>query len=375
MKKNAAMMLSLLTFFSPPVFPEPDFSQILIPKKIFVGDTAELRFSFRSSLELFEDSPESDEKFLSVEKLPYDADGEDLTVLRLALQRNGPFYTVVFTFIPWKTDAVDIPPFDLFSVMGKTSTVPLLIDPEPFEVSSILSRLSEDSPRPPLGPLLVPGTIYFVWALIFAAVLVLALSVALLARRKKICDFIKRTALLSSYAKNSRRALRELKRLEVKSENFSDAEFSLLYQKIFRKYFKGRLGSSFDSVSTNELSKAFHDATGGFMGGERESKMEEMCGIFHRTDYIRYASGSLESKKLPSRDFAAAFQDGERKSIVQSGRDFVAVWESDRYTSSADEKKSVLQSDLQAEARPVKDGSSMNVRMGVSDFSDGGRDA
>lgn len=318
------------------VFSDSETSEILIPKKIYVGDTAELRFTFRSSIELFEDSPGTDEKNIPLSNLPFDSDNSDFTLSGLTLQKNGFFYTVVFTFIPWRTGFVDIPSFDLLSLSGKNSAVPLLIDPNPVEVSSVLSNSEENEIRPPFSPLLVPGTVYFVWGIIILCVILFVILAVLIAKRKDISGFFKRKMVQLSYAKNARRALRELKRLETKSGKFSDKEFAFLYQKIFRKYFSGRLGISFESVVSRDFPKAFLEATGGFMSEDRTEKSEEITGIFFRTDYIRFAEGSLESERFPSSENSASFQDGERKRILEKGREVIFSFENNKRPKEKD---------------------------------------
>ncbi len=317
-------------------FSDSEASEILVPKKIYVGDTAELRFTFRSSIELFEDSPETDEKNIPLSNLPFDSDNSDFTLSKLALQKNGFFYTVVFTFIPWRTGFIDIPSFDLLSLSGKSPAVPLFIDPKPVEVSSVLSSPGENEIRPPVSPLLVPGTVYFVWGIIVFAVILLVFLAVAAVKRKDIISLFKRKMIQLSYAKNARRALRELKRLEAKSGKFGDKEFALLYQKIFRKYFSGRLGFSFGSVVSRDFPKAFSEATGGFMSEDRTEKSEEITGIFFRTDYIRFASGSLESERFPSSENAASFQDGERKRILEKGKEVIFAFENNKRPKEKD---------------------------------------
>ncbi|MCR5400756.1 MAG: hypothetical protein K6E78_04095 [Treponema sp.] len=307
-------LLSLLPLFSD-AQPNQEISQFLIPKRIYVGDIAELNYNFRSSLELFEENPEENEKNLDIFSLPFSCDTEDFTLHSLILKRNGEIYTAVFKFTPWVTGYVTIPPFDLLSVMGKKSAVPLEIKSQSIAVQSILASGTESELKPCAGPLLLPGTIYFVWGMLILFALLLALLVIIFIHREKIVSGIKNLALLSFYARNAQRALRELKRLEAKSEKFSAVEFSLLFQKILRKYLSGRLGLSFDSITSSKITSTCDQAFGGFLEGERLEAVEEVEGLFKRADYVRFAGKNqlLDSK--------------ERNYFIQTSRKLIMLFE------------------------------------------------
>ena len=330
MKSKFFLSAVIFCLFFSSVYAQPETSQIIIPKKLFVGDTAELRYSFQSSLELFEDNPEVDEKLLPLSELPFDFDNDDFSISKLILQRNGGFYTIIFTVTTWKTGLIDIPAFNLLPMTVKNYTVPLEINPEPFEVSSILTNGEETPLKTELGPLLVPGTIYMVWLFIIILILVLVIFVYLFIKRRQISDFIKRILLRLSYAWNARKALKELKKLELKGNSFDDKTFCASYQKIIRKYLNGRFGISFDSVSSRELPEAFERATGGFVSEDREEKIETLEGNFYRTDYIRYASGSLDSKRFPASKYQALLLEGERERLVNDAKAFIAAFETNK---------------------------------------------
>ena len=75
--------------------------QILMPKKVYIGDTAELRCTFNS--------PAPQLKQLTVNgiaKLPFvsQTDTEDYVIKDVSLAPAGvDFYQLTITFVPWKT--------------------------------------------------------------------------------------------------------------------------------------------------------------------------------------------------------------------------------------------------------------------------------
>lgn len=322
-----SFFFSFLIFSVFPMFSQSDVQEILLPKKIYVGDEAELRYIFRSSLELFENSPELDEIILPLEKLPFDYDNQDFSLSKVVLQKNEDFYAISFILIAWKTGNVDIPSFDLLPFVFENPSSSLFINPSPFSVSSILSSSENQSLRPPLGPILAPGTVYFIWGIIILIVILAVFLFVLFINRRKIKDFIKKTLILSGYAKNSKKAIKELKRLEQKADEISDSDFSSAIQKILRKYFTKRFGTSFESVSTSELSKTFTEATGGFYNENQSERIAEITGLFMRTDYIRFAKNSLESRKMPSYEYETKFQKDEKKRLLETARNFIFSFE------------------------------------------------
>lgn len=307
--------LCLLVFCAVPAFSQSDTSQFVIPRKIFVGDIAELNFNFRSSFELFEEDPAVLEKELPLSSLPFSSDSEEFTIHSLILKRNGQLYTAVFKFTPWTPGSIRIPVFDLLSVMGKKSAVPLEIVTQPVDVQSILAEVSEAELKSCAGPLLLPGTIYLVWGMLFLFVALLALSIVIVIQREKLSLFLKNLSLSSAYARNSRRAQRELKRLENKSEKFNAEEFALLFQKIMRKYLSERLGFPFETITSSSIVLTVGEAFGGFLEDARLEAVEELEGAFRRADYIRFAG----KNELLSEE--------ERKNLIQIARSLIMSFE------------------------------------------------
>lgn len=326
MKKLIFAVISLLSVFSVRVFAQSDIKQMSFPKRIYIGDTAEIHYTFGSGVDFFPEEEQRDEKNLFFSALPFKSDNEAFTLQKAVIQKNGPLYTVVLIFIPWKVGYIDFPEFDLYAAVFGSSTIPFIIDPKPVEIASIISD-------PDMGlksfapPLLFPGTIYFVYIFVAVILGILVFIIQAAIRWQTISDKVKQKKLLRRYAKNSRNALRQLKKLEKKSAKINDVIFCTAIQHIFRKYLTVRMGIDFHTLTTNQFISYFNDATCGVLDGFVIDNMEAIVEIFRRMDYIRFAQNSLEAKKLPKEKYAAVLHAGEREETIETSRAIIRLFD------------------------------------------------
>ncbi len=309
-------------------FPQTETRQMVLPKRIFVGDTAELHYTFNSNVDFFPNEETLDEKPLIFEKLPFDFDNEDFTLQKAMIQKNGLLYTVVLIFTPWKVGILDFPQFDLLSaVFGNSNSVPFLIDPQPIEISSIITKDEDSSFRGIKGPLLFPGTIYVIYAAVVLFVVILIFVLHTILKWQEISAGFRQKKILRKYAKNARNALRQFKKLEKNSLRINDVAFCLAVQQIFRYYLTVRFGRKFDALSTEQISSAFEELTGGAMSDFLRENVSSVQEIFRRADYIRFAHGSLDSKKEPAQIYAAELQPDERVTMIANSRTIIKAFE------------------------------------------------
>lgn len=305
---------------------QSETSQFVFPKRLLVGDLAELHYTFSSGVEFFPEEEQLDEKPLLLAKLPFSIDNNDFTLTKAVLQRNGTMYTVVLTFIPWKTGYLDFPQFDLYSAVFGTSAVPFIIDPEAVEVNSVLVE-EEMALRPLIPPLLFPGTIYFVYFMLILLIVLLVFVIQAVIRWRTISDRLAEKRLLRKYAKSSRYAMRQLKKLEKNSHKIHDTAFCLAIQKIYRRYLSVRFGIDFNCLATNQFYPAFEKATSGVLDGFMVDNMEAIIEIFIRMDYVRFAQNSMESRKKPESLYAAVLKEGERQELINTSRAIIRLFE------------------------------------------------
>lgn len=310
-------------------FAQSEVQQLVMPKRLYVGDIADLHYTFRSGVDFFPDEELLVEKKLNSDKFNFSVDNKNFTILNAVLQRNGPLYTVIITFIPWKTGPLDLPAFDLYSLVFGNGNVVFEIDPEIIEISSILSD-DDTSLRPFASPLLFPGTIYFVYASVVLLLALLIFAVHFAIRWQDFSDKIKAHRTIRRYVKSSRKALRQLKKLEKNSSKLNDIAFCSAIQKIFREYLTVRLGINFFTLSTNQFAEAFYRATSGILDGFVIDNLEAIVEIFIRMDYIRFARNSVESKKLPEENYAASLKEGERQEKIDTSRAIIRLFERGR---------------------------------------------
>lgn len=327
--KKAFVALLLFEAAGAVCFSQSDVSQLVFPKRIFVGDTAELRYTFRSPIDFFSGTEAADELPISLAAFPFQIDSREFSVENAVLLHSGDFYIVVITFVPWMTGTIDFPPFDLLSVLygEKASGVPLVINPQPFEVSSVLPDGEDTQLRASVPPLLIPGTSYIVYAILLFAVMLLVIAVKAAVSYPAIAAGVRNYLTVRKYEKSARYAFRCLRRLEKRSGDFSDDEFCVLFKSILRRYLSVRFGCPFETVVSSHVCAVLENASGGFLEGIALEQAEVVERLFRRADYVRFARGSADSRRRPAEEFSAALQSGERADFIDKARSVIRVFE------------------------------------------------
>lgn len=327
MKKS--FFITLLFLFSLDfVFAQSYVSQVVLPKKIYVGDVAEIRVSFSSGIDFFADLPATQaERKLSLSNLGFDTDNEDFLLKDAILRRTELNYTLILFVMPWNTGEIKIPSINLTAGIYTDEKMPFVIPIEPFTVSSILTKGVESSMVPPVPPLLIPGTTYFLYGFIILFIVFLIFFFRLLFNWSKLVGIIKNYKLKKTYIQNKKFTLKQLKKLEKKYSKISDKEFCTELVLIIRNYLKVRYGQSFDSIPTSKLMKEFNKLTADTMSDSAIENVEELISVFYRADYIRFAAGSIDSKRLPVQEFSAELQEGEAKKLLNQIRKIINCFE------------------------------------------------
>ena len=300
---------------------QSDVTQSTLPKKIFIGDTVELQYTFRSAVDFFSDSDDSAAfREISVKSLGFKYETDDYTVTKASLGRNGLSYTFSMTFIPWRIGNIDFPPFDLARAVYGTTSPDFSIDIQPVAVSSILQNADDTSLRPPAGPLLLPGTVYALYAAAVIIIIILAVLIRLIVKWPVICKARREKKLLRSYARNAKDLFRQLRRLEKNGPRITDGEFCAELQRLIRRYLDFRYGYHFSTVLTSQFMAAFDDVTAGTLSDKKQHAAETLTAVMSRTDYIRYAHDSIDSKRLPAGQYEAKLGGTEREQLLAMTR-------------------------------------------------------
>lgn len=303
------------------VFSQSETIQSVSPKNFYVADSVQVRYSFKSGVDFFSDLDKNIfQRELKISNLPGEWKTEDFSVKRIFLTRTSEDYTLVLDFVPWKTGMIVFPPFDLYFLVYEKSNVPFNINLNPVEVSSILSNKYEL--KGVHGPKLVPGTVYVILALIILLVLLVIFSVSVILKWKKVVFALKNLKMRMIYAKNSARSKAFLKKL-LKNKKCSDQSFAQNIQHEMRRYLSVRFSRNFYSVETSRIFSVFDEIFLGMTSDFLCEQLENLVFLFARTDYIQFAFGSVDSKRLPQKEFSASFQEGERKTLIDVCLNFI----------------------------------------------------
>ena len=258
--------------------------QILIPKKVYIGDQAELRCTFNSpSTELKqlvnkENNGQTELSLVSLESSDYD-------IKSVTLSPAGvDFYQLSVNFIPWKTGEIQFPPLTI-------DGTDLIIEFHPVQIVSLVSTDSNNATtlRDTASPLLLPGTTYKLYGALTALIIILIVLIRIIIKRKNIQFFLETKRLQRKYKKNKKQTIRALRQL---SDETSDSETAALIQKIMRNYLEVRFDYPFTNATTSELMKGWQKVTGGLLSDSKEEAFGDIAACFIRTDFIRYSKGT-----------------------------------------------------------------------------------
>ena len=300
-----------------------------IPKKMYVGDTVELQYTFRSAVDFFADAADDVKtQDIDLETSGFKTDTDEYTITKLSLARNGLQYTLNMTFVPWQTGELVFPAFDMAAAVYGSSSSPFIINLQAVEVSSILQNAGEASLHASAGPLLLPGTMYALYGIAIAAVVILILLIRLIAKWQAVSAAYRMRKLRRAYVRNAKELFRELRRLEKEGVRIDDGTFCAELQQLVRKYMDFRFGYHFTTVATPAILDTFDKVMANTMSERQQTAALSMSAVLRRTDYVRFARGSADSLREPSDQYAAQFADDERNSLLRIVRDAVERFES-----------------------------------------------
>ena len=268
--------------------------QILMPKKVYIGDTAELRCTFNS--------PAPQLKQLTangIAKLPFvsQTDTEDYVIKDVSLAPAGvDFYQLTITFVPWKTGDLLFPPMEI-------EGADTLLEFQPLQIVSLITAENAASTtlHDTAAPLLLPGTAYKLYGTLAAIVLLLIILIRLFVKRKSLMFYINNKRLLKKYKKNKKHTKKALYKIAdtAGQTDFNAKTAAENLQKVLRNYLEVRFGYPFTRTVTSDIMAGWQSVTGGLCSDKKEEAFGEIAACFIRTDYIRYSKGgSFEKDEL-----------------------------------------------------------------------------
>lgn len=270
--------------------------QILIPKKVYIGDTAELSISFNYPKEINGYTWQS-----SLNLKDYD-------IHNVTINKNGVnYYQIVINFTPWKTGNIDFPDLELITENvenRENGDAPvsdaLILQTDSVQIVSLVEQNQVTGLQGIKNPMLIPGTTYKLYGLLITFVLLILILIRTLIKRKHIAQFIKERKQRRKYLKNKKQSLRALSNLLKPGKNNlnDDKNFAASIQNIMRNYMEIRFEYPFTKSVASEISRKFSETTCGLLEEKKYDAVQEIEAIFIRTDYIRYGNGSfIENEK------------------------------------------------------------------------------
>jgi len=274
------------------VHPVPAFADggLLVPREVYVGDTAEFSFTataFNSALE------DGSVFVIPPADFPVTA---DLDIESIVIARRGDTSSITVRFVPWTAGIIKLPSITLKKIA---------VSPPPFRISSIVEKTGRKALEPPRSPLLVPGTTLLLYVFI---ALVIAAVAALVFAGVKIRRFL--SGLSSGWASGRRiriltRELAALSRSTGKKEMLVwYGEFSAAVRRYLGDLAEGK-PLAFFPLTVTELLSSIVDAP------------DSLGELLFRVDAIRFSGHPFEDRRAGDiqlmRDLSAAFERAARE--------------------------------------------------------------
>lgn len=269
--------------------------QILLPKQVYIGDTAELRCTFNFNSSELQSLTQNGIAELSQQNFLEPLNAIDYQIKNITLAPAGvDYYQFTVSFVPWKTGEIKFPSYNLEGFQ---------IDFEAVNIVSLSEQNSITTLQDSTAPLLLPGTTYKLYGLLLAVVLFLIFFIRAIINHKKVEFYLKNLKLRIKYRKNAKTTKKKLLLLTAADSNADEKEVCSELQGIMRNYLEVRLAYPFTRAVTSDLMRGFTEATCGLAGEEKELAFEDFVAAFIRTDYIRYSGQNH-------------FEEGELKQLV-----------------------------------------------------------
>ena len=268
--------------------------QILVPKKVYIGDTAELRCTFNS--------PNQTLKTLTAQgttKLPLvsQSSTEEYIIKDVSLSPAGvDFYQLTITFVPWKTGDLQFPPMEI-------EDADLILEFQPLQIVSLITaeNAATTTLHDTAAPLLLPGTAYKLYGTLAGIILILIILIRLFVKRKSLMFYINNRRLLKKYKKNKKQTKRALYKIADTADepDFNAKAAAENIQKLLRNYLEVRFDYPFTRTVTADIMTGWQTVTSGLCSEKKEEAFGDIASCFIRTDYIRYSKrGTFEKDEL-----------------------------------------------------------------------------
>lgn len=270
--------------------------QILIPKKVYIGDTAELRCTFNCPDPFLKQLTSSGTTELPLVSQSAESQ-EEYVIKNISLSPSGiDFYQLTITFIPWKTGELLFPSME---IEGSD----IVLEFQPIQIVSLIANENTNTStiRDTAAPLLLPGTTYKLYGTLSVFVIFLLICIRIILKRKNILFYINQKRLLKKYKKNKKQTIRNLYKIadEAEAAKIDDQTAAENLQKSLRTYLEIRFDYPFTHTVASEIMQGWQTATGGLLSDTKTEAFGNIAASFIRTDFIRYSkNGKFEENEL-----------------------------------------------------------------------------
>ncbi len=252
-------------------------SAVLVPREVFVGDTAELSFD-SPALKGALDAASA----VTVKSTDFPVSPE-VTINSIQVFEKDGSALVLIRFIPWAAGVLQLPSFSIQKIR---------VVPPPVRISSLIEKTGRTALEPPRSPLLIPGTTYLLYGFIALCII---LASALIFAFVKIRNSFAGTRKGTQSKRRIRFALKQLRHLERIIQKTGSAEWYRRYASFLRTYF-GMFcmlgGESFASATGTEIisgiGKHFDSREGGRTGVN--DIISRLRTLLTRIDTLRFSA-------------------------------------------------------------------------------------
>ncbi len=268
----------------------------LIPKDVYVGDIAEIRFNFDWEGDLFSENAGESVTFVTASTIDKSLEN-NYTIKSMQLLPSTDGCVLSILFIPWKAGELDVAAFDLATVFD-LSVNSLLIDIPTVQIQSILAKTGDTEIKPPVPPVIVPGTTYALVAFAFVLLVFLLLIIIICARITVIRMRLKLFFGKIFVNNNFKKAIKSLIVLSKQSEKIDAKVFASTLSGIIRLYLEGRFSHRFTAETTSSLFSVFNTMFAGTASDKASDFLEDLYEVCFRCDFLHYAGNETEKAPL-----------------------------------------------------------------------------
>ncbi len=295
------------------------------PKEVYVGDEAEIRFSFDWDGEILAENAEDFSSLITSTTIDESLEN-NYTIKSMQIFRSQGGYELSIVFIPWKAGLLNLDPFDL-ATLFELNVNTLLIDIPEIEIQSILTQVQEKEIRAPVGPIIIPGTTYVLVVITILAFVLLLGVILVLVRLKFIKAWIKSFLGKIWASDNFKKASKELMYLSKYAETIQPKEFAARLSVAIRTYLEGRFGHRFTAETTSNFFGIFDVLFAGTVSVRASEYLQDLYEVCARCDFLHYAGSEADKSPLTQE---------ETQTLINKTRHAIIYFEKDSDTE--DEK-------------------------------------